>query len=86
MTARWQPTQADLLAVTARTAAVLADPSASHADVQRAAEQEARIYARIEPGPDDRLIDPPPLESRIDWSPEIDAEVADYEAELEAAL
>jgi hypothetical protein len=82
VSARWQPTQADLLAATARTATVIADPSASHADIQRAAALEARIYARIEPGPCDRLADPPPIESRIDWSPEIDAEAAELEAAL----
>jgi len=80
VSARWQPTQADLLAATARTAAMIADPSASHADIQRAAALEARIYARVEPGPCDRLIDPPPLESRIDWTPEVDAEAAELEA------
>jgi hypothetical protein len=82
VSARWTPTQGDLLAATARTAAMIADPSASHADIQRAATLEASIYARVEPGPCDRLADPPPLESRIDWTPEIDAEVAELEVAL----
>ena len=50
MTARqWLPTRADLDAATARTAAAIADPSASPADVERAAELEEAVltaYAR----------------------------------------
>lgn len=82
MSARWTPTQAELLAASARTAAAIADPSAPPADVQRAAELEAALYAQIEPGPCDRPADPPPVESRIDWTPEIDAEAAELEAAL----
>jgi hypothetical protein len=78
----WAPTRADLDAATARTAAAMADPSASTADRERAAELEETLYARLEPGPCDRLADPPPLESRVDWSPEIDAEAAELEAAL----
>ena len=86
MSTTWQPTQADLLAASARTAAAIADPSASGADVQRAAELEERLYARLEAGPCDRPGDPPPLRSRIDYSAEVDAEAAEAEAELEAEL
>ena len=84
MSTTWQPTQAELLAASARTAAAIADPSASGADVERAAELEEALYAQIEAGPCDRPGDPPPLRSRIDWTPEIDAEAAEAEAELEA--
>lgn len=85
MSARaWLPAKADLDAATARTAAALTDPSASPADVERAAELEEALYSQIEPGPCDRLADPPPIESRIDWSPEIDAEAAELEAALQA--
>jgi hypothetical protein len=84
--ASWKPTQAELLDASARTAAVLADPSAARADVARAAELEEHLYAQLEAGPCDRLTDPGPLHSGIDYSPEMDAEAAEYEAELEAAL
>jgi hypothetical protein len=80
VSARWQPTQAELLAASARTATAMA--SASPADRERAAELEAALYAEIEPGPCDRLADPPPSRSRIDWTPEIDAEAAELEAAL----
>lgn len=86
MSAAWQPTQAELLAASARTAAVIADPSASGADVERAAELEEALYAELEAGPCDRPSDPPPLRSRIDYTPEIDSEAAEAQAELEAAL
>ena len=44
MSARsWLPTRADLDAATARTAAAIADPSASLADVERAAELEEAV-------------------------------------------
>jgi hypothetical protein len=80
MTARWAPTQAELLAASARTtAAIAARPSASPADVQRAVELEEALYAELEPGPCDRLADPPPIESRVDWTPELDAEAAELE-------
>jgi hypothetical protein len=82
MTARWAPTQAELLAASARTATAIADPAASPADRERTAELEEALYAQIEPGPCDRLADPPPLESRVDWTPEIDAEAAELEAAL----
>jgi hypothetical protein len=78
----WAPTRADLDAATARTAAAMADPSASTVDRERAVELEEALYAQLEPGPCDRLVDPPPLESRVDWSPEIDAEAAELEAAL----
>jgi hypothetical protein len=40
----WLPTRADLDAATARTAAAIADPSASRADVERAAELEEAVF------------------------------------------
>jgi hypothetical protein len=40
----WLPTRADLDAATARTAAAIADPSASLADVERAAELEEAAF------------------------------------------
>ncbi len=40
----WLPTRADLDAATARTAAAIADPSLSLADVQRAAEAEEAVH------------------------------------------
>ena len=43
--ARWLPTRADLDAATARTAAAIASPSASLADVERAAELEEAAFA-----------------------------------------
>ena len=43
--AQWLPTRADLDAATARTAAAIADPSASLADVERAAELEESVLA-----------------------------------------
>ena len=86
MSTTWQPTQADLLAASARTAATIADPSASHADVERAAELEERLYAQIEAGPCDRPSDPSPLRSQVDYGREIDAEAAEAAAELEADL
>ena len=45
MTAAWLPTRAELDAATARTAAAIADPAASLADVQRAAELEEAAFA-----------------------------------------
>jgi hypothetical protein len=81
-----QPTQAELLAASARTAAAIEDPMASHADIQRLAELEEAAYAQLEAGPCDRPGDPPPLRSGIDYTPEIDSEVAEAEAELEAEL
>ena len=41
----WLPTRADLDAATAATAAVIADPSACPADVERAAEIEEAVFA-----------------------------------------
>jgi hypothetical protein len=41
----WLPTRADLDAATAATAAAIADPSACPADVKRAAELEAAVFA-----------------------------------------
>jgi hypothetical protein len=82
----WLPTPADLDAATARTAAVIDDPTVSLADVEFAAELEEAAYGQIEPGPCDRLADPPVAESAIDWTPELDAESAEAVAELEAAL
>jgi hypothetical protein len=40
----WLPTRADLDAATARTAASIADPSATRADVERAAELEEAVF------------------------------------------
>jgi hypothetical protein len=68
----WQPTSAELQAATARTAAAMADPAISPADRERAAELEAALYDLIEPGPCDRLTDPAPRESRVDWGPELE--------------
>jgi len=45
VTAAWLPTRAELDAATARTAAAIADPAASLADVQRAAELEEAAFA-----------------------------------------
>jgi hypothetical protein len=44
-TASWLPTRVDLDAATAATAAAIADPSASLADIERAAELEETILA-----------------------------------------
>jgi hypothetical protein len=65
------PTRADLDAATARTAAAIADPHASRADVERAAELEEAVHLAYltRPGAD----------------AELQAE-AEAEAELEAAL
>jgi len=55
--ATWLPSRADLDATTVRTAATLADPAASPADVQRAAELEEAVqlaYLR-RPGADAEL-------------------------------
>jgi hypothetical protein len=54
---RWAPTRAELDAATARTAAAIADPSASLADVERAAElEEAAHNAYLQrPGTDAEL-------------------------------
>jgi ABC-type transport system involved in cytochrome bd biosynthesis fused ATPase/permease subunit len=55
--ATWLPSRADLDAATARTAATLADPAASRADVQRAAELEeaAHLAYLRQPGADAEL-------------------------------
>ena len=58
MSARaWLPTLADLDAATAATAAAIADPSASLADVERAAElEEATLTAYLQqPGAEAEL-------------------------------
>ena len=58
MTARrWLPTRADLDAATARTAAVIADPSVSPADRERLAELEETVHASYlrRPGADAEL-------------------------------
>ena len=58
MSARaWLPTRADLDAATAATAAAIADPSASLADVERAAELEEATHAAYlqRPGADAEL-------------------------------
>ena len=49
---RWVPTRAELDAATARTAAAIADPSASLADVQRAAELEEAAHVAYLQRPD----------------------------------
>jgi len=53
----WLPTRADLDAATAATAAAIADPAASLADVERAAElEEAALTAYLQrPGADAEL-------------------------------
>ena len=53
----WLPTLADLAAATAATAAAIADPSASLADVERAAEvEEATLAAYLQqPGAEAEL-------------------------------
>ena len=53
----WLPTRGDLDAVTARTAATIADPAASRADVERAAElEEAAFLAYLQrPGAEAEL-------------------------------
>jgi hypothetical protein len=55
--ATWLPSKADLDAATARTAAAIADPAASPADVQRAAELEQAVHWRYlrRPGADAEL-------------------------------
>ena len=55
--AAWLPTRADLDAATARTAAAISDPSASLADVERAAEmEEATLIAYLQrPGAEAEL-------------------------------
>jgi hypothetical protein len=56
MTTIWLPTRADLGAATARTAAAIADPRISRADVERAAELEAvHIGYLRHPGADAEL-------------------------------
>jgi hypothetical protein len=44
VTAEWRPVLADLDAATARTAAAIADPAASLADVERLAAAEEKLY------------------------------------------
>jgi hypothetical protein len=44
MTTIWLPTRADLDAATARTAAAIADPRISRADVERATELEETVH------------------------------------------
>jgi hypothetical protein len=51
------PGRAELDAATAATAAALADPSASAADIYRAAEAEEAAFSQVEPGPCDRLTE-----------------------------
>jgi hypothetical protein len=70
----WRPTAAELQAATGRTAAALANPALSPADREHVAELEEKLYAQIEPGPCDRIADPSPRESRIDWTPELELE------------
>jgi len=79
--AAWRPAAGELDAATAHTASVIANPDANPADIQRAAELEEMAYSQIEPGPCDRLSDPPVTKSQIDWSPELAAE-----AEPQAAI
>jgi hypothetical protein len=57
VSAVWLPTRAELDAATARTAAALADPHASRADVERAAELEevAHLAYLATPGADAEL-------------------------------
>jgi hypothetical protein len=51
--AAWPPTRADLDAATARTAAAIADPACSLADVERAAElEEVVLTAYAQSGPE----------------------------------
>jgi hypothetical protein len=56
-TTSWLPTRAELDEMTARTAAVLADPRASLADRERAAEVEEKVHAAFlkRPGADAEL-------------------------------
>ena len=68
MSARaWLPTRADLDAATAATAAAIADPSASLADVERAAELEETVLAAYlqQPGADAELQVEAELEAAI---------------------
>lgn len=57
MTALWLPTRADLDAATARTAAAIADPRISPADVERVAELEEAVHCGYlrRPGADAEL-------------------------------
>jgi hypothetical protein len=63
----WLPTRADLDAATARTAATITTPSASLADVERAAELEEAAHAAYlqRPGADTELQIEAELEAGI---------------------
>jgi hypothetical protein len=65
--AAWLPTRSELDAATARTAAVIADPDASLADVERAAEIEEAAYLAYltRPGADAELQAEAELEAGI---------------------
>ena len=67
MTRTWLPTRADLDAVTAATANAIADPSASLADVERAAELEEAVFAAYlsQPGADAELQAEAEIEAEI---------------------
>ena len=63
----WLPDRADLDAATAATAAAIADPSASLADVERAAELEEAVFTAYlgQPGADAELQAEAELEAGI---------------------
>jgi hypothetical protein len=65
----WLPTRAELDAATARTAAALADPAASLADVQRAAQAEEAVHQGYlhRPGADAELQAEAELEAGALW-------------------
>lgn len=63
----WLPTRADLDAATARTAAAIADPDASLADVEFAAELEETVHLAYleQPGADAELQAEAELEAAV---------------------
>jgi hypothetical protein len=63
----WLPTHADLDAATARTAAALADPAASRADVERLAALEEIVHLAYlqQPGADAELQAEAELEAAV---------------------
>ncbi|MGH3199783.1 MAG: hypothetical protein ACRDNT_28565 [Streptosporangiaceae bacterium] len=77
----WAPTRADLDAATAATAAAIADPAASLADVERAAglEEEAFLAYAGRPGA--------AAEYDLEWADEWDsADSQAYQARVEAGV
>jgi hypothetical protein len=65
------PAVAELLAATARTAAAIADPEATLADVLAAAEAEEAAYSQVFTGP----CDTPVRRPEVTAEPELEAEI-----------